>query len=1129
MDNVLVQFDQSGGAPVIATMDSIIARLERVEALTGNPAATELRVGTEAARAEIAALEESFAALRDDEAVISETEINVQIGAAEAALSELEGLAVRVREQIETPIVIPPIEIPPVPPSALPTELSEIEAAAVRAEARMEQFGVAAVEGTSRIKKPAEQAQLAINDLRKAIESARAAGSPVPPGAEAQLAALNAQYAVNITRAGEVKANQRAVADSFKIAEVAAGETRGQFTSLNDLVRVMSPEFGKLANQISGSFVAVLIAVQAIEALGTVYKKTGEVIDKFVISGQQLEDVQIRQAQASDKLKRAHAEEITEMDDVWGMHEEFYRGSIEKQREMIDSQVSSLKRFISEEEKSGRTTADTALLIEETAKKQIEWIDEVLGHQSYRNEAERKYLEDTKKSLTEVIDRYAKVATGAKQTTEETKKLVSEFQKLHDSTIGNVDALAIQGKALENLFFSLTKGGNISAQTAQALISDAEKIKAEYEKLGIAIPMSLLGVIKQIEARAHDLNSALRSMGIAQSGAIKQSIEDLEAYGKEIEKGGKLTEEAAQKIATAAAQIIKQLNELPESQRKGAEATIAYLKGIEEEYNTLAIIAKQKLAIENTAAINSNVAAIHALVDEFGKLSTVTHAQAEKVITDAKKILAEIELLPKAQQKAYKETIFYLQELIAAYQTQAEKTKNYAEQGAAGIEAATKKALEYYQKQIDKSHELVVQSQKDTLALIATLKQRAAGLTQQTDPRAVRLDELRQKPSLTVDELNEQSKLTQELQKQSAAANSAAKSQTDLAIANSKVSASSEEISKTVEAYRTNIAAAQKDGLKLEEAQKQAIENYLTRLQQLGDSGKATAENIKGTLGAVDAVLNEAKNNAQIAAEAAKTRTDLILAQSKKMVDASQKASTDVAKASDSQATAVQNSADKMTAANQQTVDSTGKVTVTYDENGKAVITNAQKVDQLKQSTEGAKKSTDDLAAATTAATDAAKTAETKAVDQKQKTDDLKTATDSLKGSEEGLRTTSDILSASLDGVAKSATPLEVVLKAIAELHLEKTFQPIIDLINEAGGLSELTNALSKFVEDMGKLDTKTLAKKVDEIAQSFNKLAKAEENAGKVAAARIKIMEQEVIVATQLRDVLRDINASAT
>lgn len=1124
-DNVLVEFEQSGGGPVVATFDQIIARIREAEELTGNPAATELRISTETARSQIAALEESYAALREDEAALSETEITVRVAAAEEALAALEAQAEAVRVALETPIVIPPVVIPPSPPSPLPAELTEIEAAAQRAQSNMEAFSAAAVEGTTRITKPATQAQLAINDLTRAIETARAAGSPVPPGVEAQLAGLTAQYAANVARAGEVKAAQRQVGDALKVSAIAAGESRGQYQSLNDVIRVVSPEFGNLANQISGSFVAVFIAIQAVEALKGAYKATGEVIENLVIVEQKVTDAQIREAEASRLVAKAHAGILVQANELGTAQTTI---SARRQKD-IGREVEAIERLSQVAKEEGKVSVDTAQVITDKAKSAIEVIEKRLKLENYADDTERQQLEGAKERLVKLISSYEGLTGAANKAANETKNVVSEFRRLHDSALGNAEVIGLQGVALIDLYNSLVQGKNLSAQNAQALVADAEKIRQEYERLGIAIPAQLLAVIAAIESRAKDLSSSLKRLGIAQSVAIRQSIDDLDAYGKEVEKGGKITEEQAQKIATATREIIKQLNELPESQRKGSEATIKYLKETEAEYETIALIIKQKLAIENVASINSNIAAVRALVSEFGSLSSVTHAQADRVISDARKILEQIEILPKAQQKAYKETVLYLQQLIAAYQLQAEKTTEYSKQGAAGIEEATKKALEYYQKQIDKSHELVAQSKRDTESLLATLKQRAASLAQQPDQKVARLDELRHKDTLTPDDINEQSKLTQELQKQSVVAKDAAKSQTELAIANSKVSASSDEIAKTVETYRSNINAAQKDGLKLEEAQKQAIDNYLTRLQQLADSGKATAENVKGTLGAVDSVLKEAQANAQIAAEATKARTELILNQSKRLVDSAHDTSVKVSKAAADQADSQQQASDKTVAANQSNVDSQNQVTLALDVSGRFVITQKSRVDGLSKSTDDATKSTDDLSAATKNNTEAAKEAETKSVDQKQKLDDLKTGTDALKESDEGLRTTSDILAVSLDKVVQSANPLLIVFRAIAELHLEKTFQPIVDLVNQAGRLGELTASLAKFIEDVSKLDTDALAKKVDLIKKSLDSLARSEENAGKVAAARTTIMRDEVAVAIELRDVLREIAADAT
>lgn len=164
------------------------------------------------------------------------------------------------------------------------------------------------------------------------------------------------------------------------------------------------------------------------------------------------------------------------------------------------------------------------------------------------------------------------------------------------------------------------EGGEVSLAAMQAVIKEAESLRAEVNKLPAdqrAAAEAMLAPLEALAAKYRENGAvAAAAMGVQTVDAIKKATTELENYVTSIGGAGNATHEEAEKIKQDALKILTSIEELPPAQRKAVADQAKALEGLDAEYSKVAAHQKS-LVIDIEAAEKAALASVTNIVKGF--------------------------------------------------------------------------------------------------------------------------------------------------------------------------------------------------------------------------------------------------------------------------------------------------------------------------------------------------------------------------------------------------------------------------------------------------------------------------------------------------------------------------------
>ncbi|MBL0220035.1 MAG: hypothetical protein IPQ07_39985 [Myxococcales bacterium] len=314
----------------------------------------------------------------------------------------------------------------------------KIEAATISAVAAMGRLGTAAETNTGRAQKAAEAAAFKIEDLRRKIDEARAAGAPVSPDAVATLAKLEAGLDANVRKIASYKNAQDDVRDAVLKSRTESDLQRGSINDLGDLVERMGPKWADMVGKISagvGTFAAAYAGTRKlIEGLKEL---TGIDVDSWV----------------QGKLSGI-ADWIVGADDAAGAADRLRNAQHVLRERGIDPTGKSLEELDRLLEANAKKSSDAAVAYEEGAKKRAKAAKEAAEAEAETWRQATRVAEEA--ARRQVAAREASVAwardfvAGLDPATAALSRFASGIEKLDQAALGGLSAEDL-GRAVDGL------------------------------------------------------------------------------------------------------------------------------------------------------------------------------------------------------------------------------------------------------------------------------------------------------------------------------------------------------------------------------------------------------------------------------------------------------------------------------------------------------------------------------------------------------------------------------------------------------------------------------------------------------------------------------------------------------
>lgn len=519
----------------------------------------------------------------------------------------------------------------------------------------------------------------------------------------------------------------------------------------------------------------------------------------------------------------------------------------------------------------------------------------------------------------------------------------------------------------------------------------------------------------------------------------------------------------------------------------------------------------ESFGIQTPEAIRKSTESLESLIETLGGLGGVSREQAEKIATEAQRILQAIALLPAEQREALADITASLHATSDAYREHAESVVSFSASGTEAVQKATEDRIAAWEREKAALSGLVEAAGTARDELLKSLepagRQPSRG-DRQTDPRS-ELQDLKLKPIQSEEDLARIAELEDQLG--------------GLREKQREATAGSEEVAQAIARFREELAST---GTTLSDLDKGAIKAFLSRLQQTADEGGATAAVIEDAFGAVNRTVTAAQKRAELLASAAARTEQIAAAAAQTARGLGQGVEDIVASVDKSGQLLVSNLETAVNAGNElveRTVDTGKKATqdvVAVVVDGQQVITQAgsataQFIEKysdgaqvVKETIEGANKQTESLKQGITAAGTAVsglaretgklgEGMETVALETAKAGSSLETIADSAEGASEGIRLIAAHAASAGEPVAKLAGGLETA--AASKPGLEAAAAALADMAKEA---PQLANDLSR-LEPAEKIQARAEAYKA--LSVSLQACAVA---AGRLRAALPSVQE---------------------
>jgi hypothetical protein len=323
------------------------------------------------------------------------------------------------------------------------------------------------------------------------------------------------------------------------------------------------------------------------------------------------------------------------------------------------------------------------------------------------------------------------------------------------------------------------------------------------------------------------------SFGISTPDAVRKSVESLRTLVSAFGGLGRVSGAEGEKVAKEVQKIRDQINLLPADQQAAVKDLVRQLDQWDEALAKSAATVLKTFGVQTPEAIHRSADELRGLVSAYGALGTVSKEQADKVVSESKRVLGEIALLPAAQRAALADQTASIRTIETVYASWALKAK-----------AVAVDLVESFHKIYDALKQITdlvdTANQKVRDAKTAAL----GGAGQSVEALQKQVADLQSKPTLSADEGQQLQTLNDQLLAARQRVADLKYGVDQFKVSQDKVVVSTQDVTTRVRSFTDFIHQNKDAWAALTEVQRTNVENALSGLQDAADQGGATQQQI---------------------------------------------------------------------------------------------------------------------------------------------------------------------------------------------------------------------------------------------------------------------------------------------